>query len=45
MNGFHNDKQVASSEKHAKFKTIVQKNRPYNDQNGLNRYPIYDQRG
>ena len=37
--------KVASSKKHAQFKTRVQKPYPIYNQNGQNRCPIYDQNG
>jgi len=40
-----NDEKVASSKKHSKFKTRVQKPCPISDENGQNRCPIYDQNG
>lgn len=40
-----NDEKVASSIKHNQFKTRVHKPEPFYDQNGQDRYPIYDQSG
>jgi len=37
------DEKVASSKKHTQFKTRVLKPYPIYNQNGQNRYPIYDQ--
>ena len=38
-------KKVASAKKHTQFKTRVLKPYPIYNQNGQNRYPIYDPNG
>ena len=40
-----NDENVATAKKHTQFKTRVLKPYPIYNQNGQNRYPIYDRNG